>query len=252
MPLTPLQPPYPSWYKLDLTCEYLASVAGHSIHTCNAFKRKLLQLINAGWITFEDAPNVNTNPLPNHASGSGFVNMLEIEHSKSLKVPMDRIYQMMVDAKYKEGSGRCCKHHNIEGHMISQWEGFHKKVMQMMSRGLLLIEKATGEEVFMMEAPNKEVCRVQFTTGRPPKLVLSKPVVAHKGNYSALPHDYGYSFKSTQQPPVFQAEIRGLTRSGRCFTLEELEKQRKTKGKEGVGVTKEINKPVRKRKPMNS
>jgi hypothetical protein len=55
--------------------------------------------------------------------------------------------------------------------------------------------------------------------------------VEHKGNYSALPYDYGYSFKSTQQPPIFQAEIGGLTRSGRCFTPEELEKQRKAKGK---------------------
>jgi hypothetical protein len=54
---------------------------------------------------------VNTNPLPNHASGSGFVNMLEIEHSKIVKVPMDRIYQMMVDVRYKEGSEKCCKDH---------------------------------------------------------------------------------------------------------------------------------------------
>jgi hypothetical protein len=203
-----------------------------------------MQLIKAGWITFEDAPNVNTNPLPNHASGSGSVNMLEIEHSKILKVPIDRIYQMMVDARYKKGSEKRYEHHNIEGHVISQCEGFHKKVMQMMSRGLLRIEKATGKEVSMMETPNKEVCRVQFVTGKPPKLVLSKPVVAHKGSYNALPHDYACSFKSTQQSPIFQAEIGGLTRSGRCLTLEELEKQRKAKGKEGVDVTEEINKPV--------
>jgi hypothetical protein len=66
-PLTPVQPPYPSWYKPELTCEYHAGIAGHSIHTCNAFKRKRLQLIKAGWIELEDTSNVNTNPLPNHA-----------------------------------------------------------------------------------------------------------------------------------------------------------------------------------------
>ncbi|XP_024449452.2 uncharacterized protein LOC112326273 [Populus trichocarpa] len=66
-PLTPVQPPYPSWYKPELTCEYHAGIAGHSIQTCNAFKRKLLQLIKAGWIELEDTSNVNTNPLPNHA-----------------------------------------------------------------------------------------------------------------------------------------------------------------------------------------
>lgn len=66
-PLTPLQPPYPNWYKPELNCEYHAGITGHSIYTCNAFKRKLLQLIKAGWIELEDTPNVNTNPLPNHA-----------------------------------------------------------------------------------------------------------------------------------------------------------------------------------------
>jgi hypothetical protein len=66
-PLTPLQPPYPSWYKLELPCEYHAGVTGHNIHTCNVFKRKLLQLIKAECIALEDTPNVNTNLLPNHA-----------------------------------------------------------------------------------------------------------------------------------------------------------------------------------------
>jgi len=82
-PLMPVQPPYPSWYKPELTCEYHAGVAGHNIHTCNAFKRKLLQLIKAGWIALEDTPNVNTNPLPNHAWSSGSVKALEAECSES-------------------------------------------------------------------------------------------------------------------------------------------------------------------------
>jgi hypothetical protein len=42
VPLTPLRPPYPSWYKPHITCEYHASAAGHNIHTYNAFKKKLL------------------------------------------------------------------------------------------------------------------------------------------------------------------------------------------------------------------
>ena len=72
-PLTPLQPPYPNWYKPDLTCEYHAGAAGHNIHTCSAFKKRLMYLIKAGWITFEGTPNVSSNPLPNHASGTGSV-----------------------------------------------------------------------------------------------------------------------------------------------------------------------------------
>jgi hypothetical protein len=34
---------------------------------------------------------------------------------------------MMVDARYKEGSEKCCELHNVEGHVISHCEGFHKK-----------------------------------------------------------------------------------------------------------------------------
>jgi hypothetical protein len=70
-PLTPLQPPYPNWYKPYLTCEYHAGAAGHNIHTCNAFKKRLMHLIKAGWITFEKTPNISSNLLPNHASSSG-------------------------------------------------------------------------------------------------------------------------------------------------------------------------------------
>ena len=70
-PLPPVQPPYPNWYKPELNCEYHAGIVGHNIHTYNAFKRKLSQLIKAGWIEFEDTPNVNTNPLTNHAGSSG-------------------------------------------------------------------------------------------------------------------------------------------------------------------------------------
>jgi hypothetical protein len=42
-----------------------------------------LQLIKAGWIALEDTPNVNTNPLPNHAWSGGSVKALEAECSES-------------------------------------------------------------------------------------------------------------------------------------------------------------------------
>jgi len=102
VPLTPLQPPYPNWYKPDLTCEYHAGIAGHNIESCNAFKNKLLQLIKAGWITFDDAPNVNSKPLPNHAASSGGVNVVGVEGKKErvLKVSMERLYGMLEKSGY--------------------------------------------------------------------------------------------------------------------------------------------------------
>ena len=59
-PQAPLQPPYPDMYKPYLTCEYHVGAAGHSIHTCGAFKKKLMQLIKVGWITSEG----NLGPTP--------------------------------------------------------------------------------------------------------------------------------------------------------------------------------------------
>jgi len=95
--LTPLQPPYPNWYKPDLTSEYHAGIAEHNIHTCSAFKKRLMHLIKARWIIFEGTPNVSLNPLPNHASGTGSMNALEAECSGNLKAPMAR-------ARCEEGS----------------------------------------------------------------------------------------------------------------------------------------------------
>ncbi|XP_039687896.1 uncharacterized protein [Medicago truncatula] len=73
-------PPVPeklsSWYRLGQTCDFHQGGRGHNIETCYAFKSTVQRLINDGKITFTDsAPNVQTNPLPNH--GAAAVNMVE-------------------------------------------------------------------------------------------------------------------------------------------------------------------------------
>jgi hypothetical protein len=61
-------------------------------------------LIKVGWITFEKALNMNTNPLPNYVTGSKTANALEIEGPMSLKMSLNKIYEMLVKTEYKEGS----------------------------------------------------------------------------------------------------------------------------------------------------
>ena len=86
------------------------------------------------------------------------------------------------------------------------------------------------------------VYRVQQTTKGPPRLILVKPSCT-KRNHNAMPYNYGYASNIQTPIPLFQTEISGLTRSGRCFTPEEL---RKTKVKEVVDLNKalEVNKPL--------
>ena len=52
--------------------------------------------------------------------------------------------------------------------------------------------------------------------------------------------DYGYTSNIKTPLSLFRTKIRGVTRSGRCFTPEEREKQRKAKGKEVLDLDKEL------------
>ena len=122
--------------------------------------------------------------------------MLDIECPKSLKVPMGKIYQMLARAKYDDV--RYYQHYNQKGHSINQCQGFYKNVMQMINKDLLRIETITNDKVSMIEVSDKEVCRVQFTLGGPPKLVLTKPTATHKQT-NAIPYNYGHSFSQGER-----------------------------------------------------
>nr|XP_034898411.1 uncharacterized protein LOC118036721 [Populus alba] len=198
-------------------------------------------------------PSINSNPLPNHAASNNGVGMIEVgNQSKVLKVSMKELYGMLVKSGFLEiniegqfEGGDYCEFHGREGHHIENCIEFRKKVAKMMALGELRIEPAEGNhEVSMMEGQDKmsRACRVQPTANGPPKLILAKP--SHtKGNHNAMPYNYGFAANIQASLPLFQTEISGLTRSGRCFTPEEL---RKAKGKEVVDLDKatEVNKPV--------
>jgi hypothetical protein len=97
--LPPIQPPFLKWYKPELACEYHANNPGHEIETCYAFKRKLLELIKIGWVSFENAPNFNSNPLPNHVVGNTRVGMIGVDNQNQvLKVSMKRLYDMLLQS----------------------------------------------------------------------------------------------------------------------------------------------------------
>jgi hypothetical protein len=97
----PLQPPFPIWYKPELTCEYHAGNPRHGIETCNAFKKRLLELIKIGWVSFKDTPNVNSNSLLNHATSSNGVSMIEIRNrSKVLRTSMKRLYDILIQSGF--------------------------------------------------------------------------------------------------------------------------------------------------------
>jgi hypothetical protein len=77
-------------------------------------------------ITFEEASNVNTNPLPYHVT--------------TLKASMDEIYEMPVRAGNRKSNGESwgarvsASITKKEGYMIDHCEDFHNEVIQMLMR----------------------------------------------------------------------------------------------------------------------
>jgi hypothetical protein len=179
--------------------------------------------------------------------------MIEVgNQNQVLKVSMKRLYDMLLQSGFLNmntacqlGSDNYYEFHGMEGHHIEDCIKFCQKVAKMLIMGELRLETMGGnKEVSMMEGQDKllEVCRVQTTANGLPKLILTKPSFT-KRDHSAMPYNYGYTSNIQAPLPLFHTEISGLTRSGRCFTLEEL---KRAKGKEVVDFDKEIevNKPV--------
>jgi hypothetical protein len=197
-----------------LTCEYHAGNPGHGIETCYAFKKRLLELIKIGWVSFEDKPNVNSNPLPKHAAGSSGVGMIEAGNQcKALKVSMKKLYDMLVQSGFLEKNVEShlegydyCEFHGRDGHHIEDCIEFCEKIAKMLKMGELRIKPMEGSgEVSMMEGQDKMtgVCRVQPTANRPPKLILVKPSYT-KGNHNAMPYNFGCASNIRAPLPLFQ------------------------------------------------
>jgi len=62
-------------------------------------------------------------------------------------------------------------------------------------------------------------------------MILTKLALLKNWDSSELRYNYGYTFHIKGPSLVLKTKIWELIRSGRCFTFEELEKQRKMKGK---------------------
>ena len=95
----------------------------------------------------------------------------------------------------------------------------------MLTFGMIRIgSEEENSEVGIIGCQEKktEVCRLQPTMGGPPKLILTKPICTNSESYGTMPYNYGYSFNIKNPTPIFHPEIDGLTRSGQCFTPEEL------------------------------
>ena len=60
--MKPVQPPFPKSYDANARCEYHGGGVGHSTERCLALKHKVQNLIDAGWLTFEEVDGSKDGP----------------------------------------------------------------------------------------------------------------------------------------------------------------------------------------------
>nr|XP_027100978.1 uncharacterized protein LOC113720259 [Coffea arabica] len=67
----------PAWYNPQAVCAYHSGATGHSTINCKALKHKIQDMVEAGEIVIRkreaQGPNVNRNPLPEHANIIGVI-----------------------------------------------------------------------------------------------------------------------------------------------------------------------------------
>ena len=69
------------FYRPEQRCAYHSNSVGHDTEDCINLKHKIQDLIGQEVVSLQPAaPNVNTNPLPNH--GGGNINMIEIDEDE--------------------------------------------------------------------------------------------------------------------------------------------------------------------------
>lgn len=105
--------PYPQWYKPKQKHEHHTSVVRDNIDSCFTFRSKLVQLIKASWITFDNTPYVNTNPLPNHTTNNENINVIisdsdDGNKEETLKVTISRLFEMLSIVNYHHQRHRSC------------------------------------------------------------------------------------------------------------------------------------------------
>nr|XP_027101487.1 uncharacterized protein LOC113722282 [Coffea arabica] len=67
----------PAWYNPQAVCAYHSGAPGHATFDCKALKHKIQDMVEAGEIVIRkrdaQGPNVNRNPLPEHANIIGVI-----------------------------------------------------------------------------------------------------------------------------------------------------------------------------------
>ncbi|XP_022131653.1 uncharacterized protein LOC111004780 [Momordica charantia] len=203
VPVDLIQPPYPRWYDVNARCDYHAGAIGHSTKNCTALKYRVQALIRVG---IESKSKVGDITIPleelfENLLGSGYVS----------------VEYLCPNLKYKEydGSQTCPFHAGAKGHSLEQCNRFQKRVQELLDSKVLTVTKSqlkkrtnVVEDILVAEGSSDSLKPKPLTIFYCEK--LDAPSCSRKPITITVPAAF---------------EVRGLTRTERCYTPDSLLKR---------------------------
>ncbi|XP_027337107.1 uncharacterized protein LOC113850763 [Abrus precatorius] len=242
-PMKTLEPPYPRGYAPNARCEYDAGVVGHSTENCKALKFKVQDLINAGWISFEEKNPNKSNSLPGHQGPS--VNLIDEGREqflrrkvKDVKTPLKSIFREICEFGLLERNSErenACEFHPNAAHTLEECIEFTHTSQDLMDKQLIQIGCSKIDQ---------EVLAVNELTSNSPKPLVIHYTKKRIASVSTLPKPITLR---VPMPFSYKDNKSGITQSGRIYTPEELRnkqliEKRNNCEKEGTKATDSIAK----------
>ncbi|XP_070043007.1 uncharacterized protein [Nicotiana tomentosiformis] len=228
--LRPIEPkttnPPPRNLDYYLRCAYCSDAPGHDTEKCWHLKRAIQELIDTNQIVVQSlmAPNINQNPLPAHEE----THMIEIVHKDGEPKNSSKSVMMI-----RASESNLVKAPDSAKAMPLTVEGVSEKLSMLNVKPSVLVVKGPPidveanrekQKVIVPGVPGKPVVIVEGARITPViiKPVTQLPMVDTKD----VPWNYKHVIVTYKGKEVEEEvnENEGLTRSGRCFTPEELRK----------------------------
>uniref|UniRef100_A0A2N9HMH2 RNA-directed DNA polymerase n=1 Tax=Fagus sylvatica TaxID=28930 RepID=A0A2N9HMH2_FAGSY len=238
--------PQPKDYNKDLTCEYHQGEVGYTVENCRVLRHRIQDLLDQGVLKFRI---------------EGVINTIGVEKSDevgitSTKIPWEPLFHelkkrglLTVPRAPKESTeaGTCQYHPGVRDHDLQGCEEFKKEVASLpyeKTNFQARMERIKEDFEEFCEKKKEELGKL--TPATPPEMSKPDPVViqyATKEKVMLQTASVSTVQFSEKVPSVASLKVEeevvgnltsglgGITRSGRCYTPEELEKRRKEIGK---------------------
>lgn len=226
---SPVPEKLPAWYRLDQTCDFHQGGRGHNIENCYNFKYAVQKLINDKKITFTNsAPNVQTNPLPNH--GTTTVNMIEDCQKTRLILDVQHIRTPLVPIHTKMCQTSLFEHdHAAYEVCLLDPQGCQKvkdDIQGLLDQGELVVERKCDDVcVITSEEPLEIFYDSRKSVAAP--LVICLPGPMPYASEKAIPYKYNATMiedgREVPIPPLPSvgnvAEVSRVLRNGRIVPV---------------------------------